>query len=203
MMIIKKIAFLLLLLCACTYTGFSQNYKYPMASPRQVISQQFSVTKISVDYGRPSVRGRKIFGELVPYGKIWRVGANEATNITFEQSVLFGGKPTKIGQYAIFITPKEHEWTVVLNYDADAWGAYSYDPNENAIEVKVPVQTQKELQESLEISFEGISETKINLQIRWEYSKVDIPIEVDKTQDINKIIEYLKEIKQVERDMAG
>ena len=203
MMIIKKIAFLLLLLCACTYTGFSQNYKYPMASPRQVISQQFSVTKISVDYGRPSVRGRKIFGELVPYGKIWRVGANEATNITFEQSVLFGGKPTKIGRYAIFITPEEHEWTVVLNYDADAWGAYSYDPNENAIEVKVPVQTQKELQESLEISFEGISETKINLQIRWEYSKVDIPIEVDKTQDINKIIEYLKEIKQVERDMAG
>lgn len=199
----KKIAFLLLLLCACTYTGFSQNYKYPMASPRQVISQQFSVTKISVDYGRPSVRGRKIFGELVPYGKIWRVGANEATNITFEQSVLFGGKPTKIGRYAIFITPEEHEWTVVLNYDADAWGAYSYDPNENAIEVKVPVQTQKELQESLEISFEGISETKINLQIRWEYSKVDIPIEVDKTQDINKIIEYLKEIKQVERDMAG
>ena len=203
MMIMKKIAFLLLLLCACTYTGFSQNYKYPMASPRQVISQQFSVTKISVDYGRPSVRGRKIFGELVPYGKIWRVGANEATNITFEQSVLFGGKPTKIGRYAIFITPEEHEWTVVLNYDADAWGAYSYDPNENAIEVKVPVQTQKELQESLEISFEGISETKINLQIRWEYSKVDIPIEVDKTQDINKIIEYLKEIKQVERDMAG
>ena len=199
----KKIAFLLLLLCACTYTGFSQNYKYPMASPRQVISQQFSVTKISVDYGRPSVRGRKIFGELVPYGKIWRVGANEATNITFEQSVLFGGKPTKIGRYAIFITPEEHEWTVVLNYDADAWGAYSYNPNENAIEVKVPVQTQKELQESLEISFEGISETKINLQIRWEYSKVDIPIEVDKTQDINKIIEYLKEIKQVERDMAG
>lgn len=191
MMIMKKIAFLLLLLCACTYTGFSQNYKYPMASPRQVISQQFSVTKISVDYGRPSVRGRKIFGELVPYGKIWRVGANEATNITFEQSVLFGGKPTKIGRYAIFITPEEHEWTVVLNYDADAWGAYSYDPNENAIEVKVPVQTQKELQESLEISFEGISETKINLQIRWEYSKVDIPIEVDKTQDINKIIEYL------------
>ncbi len=184
------------------YIGFSQNYKYPMASPRQVISQQFSVTKISVDYGRPSVRGRKIFGELVPYGKIWRVGANEATNITFEQSVIFGGKPTKIGRYAIFITPEEKEWTVVLNYDADAWGAYSYDPNENAIEVKIPVQEQKELQESLEISFEGISDTKINLVIRWEYSKIEIPIEVDKTEEINKIIEHLKEIKQVERDMG-
>ncbi len=196
----KKIITFLFFLFA--YIGFSQNYKYPMASPRQVISQQFSVTKISVDYGRPSVRGRKIFGELVPYGKIWRVGANEATNITFEQSVIFGGKPTKIGRYAIFITPEEKEWTVVLNYDADAWGAYSYDPNENAIEVKIPVQEQKELQESLEISFEGISDTKINLVIRWEYSKIEIPIEVDKTEEINKIIEHLKEIKQVERDMG-
>ncbi len=196
----KKIITFLFFLFA--YIGFSQNYKYPMASPRQVISQQFSVTKISVDYGRPSVRGRKIFGELVPYGKIWRVGANEATNITFEQAVVFGGKPTKIGRYAIFITPEEKEWTVVLNYDADAWGAYSYDPNENAIEVKVPVQGQKELQESLEISFEGISDTKINLIICWEYSKVAIPIEVDKAEEINKIIEYLKDIKQVERDMV-
>ncbi|MDO4228836.1 MAG: DUF2911 domain-containing protein [Capnocytophaga sp.] len=195
----KKLITFILILSA--YTGFSQNYKYPMASPRQMISQQFSVTKISVDYGRPSVRGRKIFGELVPYGKIWRVGANEATNITFEQSVLFGGKPTKIGRYAIFITPEEKEWTVALNYDADAWGAYSYDPNENAIEVKLPVQTLKELQESLEISFEGINETKVNLIIKWEYSKIEIPIEVDKSENINKIIEYLKEIKQVERDM--
>lgn len=195
----KKLITLVLILSA--YAGFSQNYKYPMASPRQVISQQFSVTKISVDYGRPSVRGRKIFGELVPYGKIWRVGANEATNITFEQSVLFGGKPTKIGRYAIFITPEENEWTVALNYDADAWGAYSYDPNENAIEIKLPVQPLKELQESLEITFEGINENKINLTIKWEYSKIEIPIEVDKTENIKKIIEYLKEIKQVERDM--
>ncbi|MDO5105086.1 DUF2911 domain-containing protein [Capnocytophaga sp.] len=184
------------------YVGFSQIYKYPMASPRQVISQQFSVTKISVDYGRPSVRGRKIFGELVPFGKIWRVGANEATNITFEQGVLFGGKSTKPGRYAIFITPEEKQWNVALNYDADAWGAYSYDPNENAIEIKVPVQEQKELQESLEISFEGISDTKINLVIRWEYSKVEIPIEVDKAEQINKIIEHLREIKQIERDMG-
>ena len=185
------------------FMGFSQNYKYPMVSPRQIISQQFSVTKISVDYGRPSVRGRKIFGELVPYGKIWRVGANEATNISFEQNVIFGGKPTKIGKYAIFITPEEHEWTVVLNYDADAWGAYTYDPNQNAIEVKVPVHTEEKLQEALEFTFENINETKINLVLRWEYIKIEIPIEVDKTEEINKIIEYLKEIKQVERDMGG
>lgn len=185
-----------------TSIGFSQNYKYPMVSPRQMISQQFSVTKISVDYGRPSVRGRKIFGELVPYGKIWRVGANEATNISFEQGVIFGGKSAKVGRYAIFVTPEEHEWTIVLNYDADAWGAYTYDPNQNAIEVKVPVQIEKELQESLEITFESVSSSKVNLVIRWEYVKVEIPIEVDKVEEIDKIIEFLKEIKQVERNMG-
>lgn len=196
----KKILILTFFLSCLS--GFSQNYKYPMASPRQVVSQQFSVTKISVDYGRPSVRGRKIFGDLVPYGKIWRVGANEATNVSFEQSILFGGKPTKPGRYAIFVTPEENEWTIVLNYDADAWGAYSYDPNENAIEIKVPVQTLKDLQESLEISFENIAENKVDLIIKWEHAKVAIPIEADKIDEINKIVDFLREIKQVERDMG-
>ncbi|ATA78003.1 DUF2911 domain-containing protein [Capnocytophaga canimorsus] len=174
-----------------------------MASPRQTVTQQFSITSISVDYSRPGVRERKIFGELVPYGKIWRAGANEATSIKFGQDVLFGGKPTKAGTYAIFITPQEKEWTVVLNYDADAWGAYSYDPNENAIEIKVPVETQKTLQERLEYSFEDMTENKVNLIIKWEYVKVAIPIEVDKLENVNKIIQHLTEIKQLERDMGN
>ena len=174
-----------------------------MASPRQVITQQFSVSQITVDYGRPSVRGRKIFGELVPYGKIWRLGANQATSITFYQPVKFGGLPVKKGDYAIFVTPEAHQWTVVLNYDSNAWGAYSYDPNENAIEFTVPVTQTKELQESLEFSFEDISNDKVNLVIRWEYLKVEIPIEVDKKETIDKIVEQLREVKQFERDLEG
>lgn len=75
--------------------SYGQNFSYPMASPRQVITQQFSVSQITVDYGRPSVRGRKIFGELVPFGKVWRLGANQATSISFLQPVKFGGKPVK------------------------------------------------------------------------------------------------------------
>ena len=80
-----------------TITSYAQKFSYPMASPRQVITQQFSVSQITVDYGRPSVRGRKIFGDLVPYGKVWRVGANEATNISFDQPVKFGGKNVNKG----------------------------------------------------------------------------------------------------------
>ena len=197
----KKITFIV-----CFLSGlwsFGQNFSYPMASPRQVITQQFSVSQITVDYGRPSVRGRKIFGELVPYGKIWRLGANQATSITFYQPVKFGGLPVKKGDYAIFVTPEAHQWTVVLNYDANAWGAYSYDPNENAIEFTVPVTQTKELQESLEFSFEAISNDKVNLVIRWEYLKVEIPIEVDKKETIDKIVEQLREVKQFERDLEG
>jgi hypothetical protein len=197
----KKITFIVCLLCGLW--SFGQNFSYPMASPRQVITQQFSVSQITVDYGRPSVRGRKIFGELVPYGKIWRLGANQATSITFYQPVKFGGLPVKKGDYAIFVTPEAHQWTVVLNYDSNAWGAYSYDPNENAIEFTVPVTQTKELQESLEFSFEAISNDKVNLVIRWEYLKVEIPIEVDKKETIDKIVEQLREVKQFERDLEG
>lgn len=197
----KKITSIVCLLCGLW--SFGQNFSYPMASPRQVITQQFSVSQITVDYGRPSVRGRKIFGELVPYGKIWRLGANQATSITFYQPVKFGGLPVKKGDYAIFVTPEAHQWTVVLNYDSNAWGAYSYDPNENAIEFTIPVTQTKELQESLEFSFEAISNDKVNLVIRWEYLKVEIPIEVDKKETIDKIVEQLREVKQFERDLEG
>ena len=197
----KKITSIVCLLCGLW--SFGQNFSYPMASPRQVITQQFSVSQITVDYGRPSVRGRKIFGELVPYGKIWRLGANQATSLTFYQPVKFGGLPVKKGDYAIFVTPEAHQWTVVLNYDSNAWGAYSYDPNENAIEFTVPVTQTKELQESLEFSFEAISNDKVNLVIRWEYLKVEIPIEVDKKETIDKIVEQLREVKQFERDLEG
>lgn len=186
-----------------TITSYAQKFSYPMASPRQVITQQFSVSQITVDYGRPSVRGRKIFGDLVPYGKVWRVGANEATNISFDQPVKFGGKNVNKGDYAIFVTPEAHQWTVVLNYDANAWGAYSYDPNENAIEFTVPVTQTKELQESLEFSFESLSNDQVNLIIRWEYVQVSIPIEVDKKEIIDKIVEQLKDVKQYERDLEG
>lgn len=91
----------------------------------------------------------------------------------------------------------------MLNYDANAWGAYSYDPNENAIEFTVPVTQTKDLQESLEFSFETLSNEKLNLVIRWEYTKVEIPIEIDKKETIEKIVEQLKEVKQYERDLEG
>ena len=91
----------------------------------------------------------------------------------------------------------------MLNYDANAWSAYSYDPNAYAIEFTVPVTQTKDLQETLEFSFETLSNEKLNLVIRWEYTKVEIPIEIDKKETIEKIVEQLKEVKQYERDLEG
>ena len=103
---------------SCSLLGFSQ-YHIPVASPKQKVEQQFSMTKITVDYGRPGIKGRKVFGELVPFGKVWRAGANSATKVTFEQNVDFGGKEVKAGSYALFVIPMEKEWKVMLNKDAN------------------------------------------------------------------------------------
>lgn len=100
----------------------AQSYNVPMASPRHSIQQQFSVSSISIDYGRPAVKGRKIFGELVPYGKVWRAGANSSTKISFGQNVIFGGKDLKAGTYGLFIIPQPTQWTIILNKDSQSWG---------------------------------------------------------------------------------
>ena len=127
---ILKVKKLLFAVCISASTlSFAQDYSVPAASPRQKVEQQFSMSKISVDYGRPGVKGRKIFGELVPYGQVWRAGANSSTKITFGQSVNFGGKTVPAGTYGLFIVPTEKDWKVILNKDFDT----SYSPVNNSL----------------------------------------------------------------------
>ena len=98
---------------AVSVTAYSQ-WSTPVASPKQMIEQQFSLSKITVEYGRPSTKGRKVFGELVPYNKVWRAGANAATKITFGQNVNFGGKMVMAGSYSLFAVPMEKEWKIIF-----------------------------------------------------------------------------------------
>ena len=131
---------------ALSVAAYSQ-FTLPAASPRQKVEQQFSMSKITVDYGRPGVKGRKIFGDLVPFGKVWRAGANSSTKITFEQSVNFGGKTVSAGTYGLFVIPTEKEWKVILNKDSQQWGAYTFDEKQNVVDVTIPVQKLAEKQE--------------------------------------------------------
>ena len=187
---------------ALSVAAYSQ-FTLPAASPRQKVEQQFSMSKITVDYGRPGVKGRKIFGDLVPFGKVWRVGANSSTKITFEQSVNFGGKTVSAGTYGLFVIPTEKEWKVILNKDSQQWGAYTFDEKLNVVDVTVPVQKLAEKQEWFEIELNPVDDNAVNLVMKWDFTKVELPLKIGKPETVSKIVEKLKEIKQIERDAAA
>lgn len=187
---------------AFSVAAYSQ-FTLPAASPRQKVEQQFSMSKITVDYGRPGVKGRKIFGDLVPFGKVWRVGANSSTKITFEQSVNFGGKSVSAGTYGLFVIPTEKEWKVILNKDSQQWGAYTFDEKLNVVDVTVPIQKLAEKQEWFEIELNPVDDNAVNLVMKWDFTKVELPLKIGKPETVSKIVEKLKEIKQIERDAAA
>jgi hypothetical protein len=133
-----------------------------------------STDNVSVTYGRPYKKDRVIFGELEKYGKVWRVGADEATTITFTKDVRFAGKPLKAGTYTLFAIPNEKEWTIILNSQLNQWGAYSYDKNKDkdVLQVNVPVQNLDNAVEQLTISFPKTTA----MVIEWDKTQVVVPL---------------------------
>jgi hypothetical protein len=182
--------------------AFSQDYSVPAASPRQKIEHQFSISKITVDYGRPGVKGRDIFGKLVPYNEVWRTGANSSTKITFGQEVNFGGKNVPAGTYALFIIPQEQKWKIILNKDSQQWGAFGYNDKLNVTDIEVPVQKITPQIEWFTIELYPTKEDQMDMKIEWEHAKVVVPIQVAKPEVTNKIIEKLKEAKKIEMDAS-
>ena len=180
---------------------FAQQYNIPAVSPRQVVEQQFSITKISIDYGRPAVKGRVIFGDLVPFGEVWRAGANEATKITFGQEVLFGNQKVKKGTYALYIVPQEKEWKIILNKGVNNWGAFNYDAKDDVVSTTVPVKKMNEKMERFTINFEDITDEKLNLVFEWDKTRADVPIEILNVEETLQIIDNLKAIKKIESDI--
>lgn len=150
--------------------AFMECSSQPPKSPR-VSAEGNDVT---VSYGQPSKRGRVIFGELVPYGKVWRTGANEATEITFGKDAVFGGKPVKKGTYALFTIPTENEWTVILNSELKQWGAYGYDKvkDKDVLNIKVPSKKLDQEVEEMTIRFDESN----NLIIEWDKTQVSVPV---------------------------
>lgn len=197
---VKKLLFAVCL--SASALSFAQDYSVPAASPRQKVEQQFSMSKISIDYGRPGVKGRKIFGELVPYGQVWRAGANSSTKITFGQAVNFGGKTVPAGTYGLFIVPTEKEWKVILNKDFQQWGAYTYDPKQDVVDVTVPVNTLADKQEWFEITLNPTDENSGNLVIKWDMNQAEVALKPAKLDAVIKISDKLKEIKKIETDAA-
>jgi hypothetical protein len=132
---------------------------------------------VRVIYSRPAKKEREVFGKLIPFGKMWRLGANEATEIKFYQDVTFGGKPVKAGTYALFAIPDQGEWTIVLNSELDHWGAYSYKENLDVLRVKVPIKSTTDVVENLAIAFEKADAKAATMRIGWDKTMVEVPVE--------------------------
>jgi pimeloyl-ACP methyl ester carboxylesterase len=145
-------------------------------SPRGEVGEQIGALKVSITYGRPQVNKRQIWGHLVPYNRLWRTGANEATYITFSSDVLVEGQKLTAGSYALFTIPTETEWTVIFNRAPGLWGHFYYNPEFDALRVKVKPQAA-EHQEWLSYSFEMLAPTSANVVVHWEKSKTPIKIE--------------------------
>ena len=180
-----------------TNLTYGSIYAVPSESPRQSIEHQFSISSLKIDYGRPAVKGRTIFGELVPFGEIWRAGANAATKFTTDQKIRFGGKIISAGEYALFAIPQPTEWKVILNRKANNWGSHNYDETQNVASISVPVEKLADTKEYFEIRFEPISDFSILLIISWENTKVEVPIEVYNKDNVLKVSEMLQEIKKL------
>lgn len=139
-------------------------------SPPLVMEDTLDEKLVTVHYGAPSVRGRTIYGELVPYGEIWRTGANEATVLSIQDSFTVAGQSLAPGQYALFTIPSKNEWTVILNADYDQWGAYNYDESKDVARFSIVPDFVDELQEQMRFVVQGN-----NLVLQWEYMRLSIP----------------------------
>ncbi len=149
---------------------------YPNAYPVLKIQDKLTEPLVArVIYSRPQKNGRTIFGELLEYGKVWRLGANEATEIEFYQNVKIGGTKVKKGRYTMYCIPYTDKWTLIINKENDTWGSFKYDQKKDLLRVDVPVQKQAELNDAFAMMFEK-STTGFNLVIAWDDLKVSLPI---------------------------
>ncbi len=153
--------------------------EFPQASPASFVRDKFGLTTVEIEYARPGVKDRKIFGGLVAYGEVWRTGANAATKITFDTEVSFGGEKVPAGTYALFTIPGEAEWTFILNRVAGQWGSYNYDASNDLVRVKAKPVALGAPQETLSIGLTHLRSDSAHLTLAWEKTRVSVPLKTD------------------------
>ena len=177
-----------------SYGGYAQ-VQPPQPSPSAKLEQNLGLTEVSVTYSRPSMRGRTIFGDLVPYDKVWRTGANANTLITFSDDVKVGGKALKKGTYAIYTKPGKQNWEVIFYTDTNNWGVpQKWEDSKVAASVSAKVMPIPFDVESFTIDFNSITNNGAHLEFIWEKTYVAVPLEVPTAQ---------KALASIEKTMAG
>lgn len=175
----KAFSILALSLFLMGSAAFAQQLQMPQASPSAKISQKVGLTDVTVEYSRPSTKGRKIFGELVPYGQVWRTGANAATLLEFSTDVEISGNPVPAGRYAMYSIPGKNKWTIVFSKNTELWGAIGYNADEDVLRFEVEPKKLSRKYETFEISFNNMTDDGADLSLKWENTRVDFRISTE------------------------
>ena len=157
----------------------AQQLRTPQPSPSQTVKQDFGIGNIELSYSRPAVRGRKVFGDLVPFGNVWRTGANNPTLLTFSEEVMVGGTKVPAGKYGLLSIPDKDNWTLILTKQLDVTSPAAYKQESDVVRVSAKPVTLKEPVETFTIQFANVKPASTDLQIMWDNVAVSLPITMD------------------------
>jgi len=173
------------------FFAVGQSIETPQPSPTQAIKQNFGLSSITLTYSRPGIKGRKVFGDLVPYGKVWRTGANNATVIEFGDEVTIGGKKIPKGEYGLITIPDKDVWTVIVTKQLDITSPAAYKPENDIVRTTVKPLALRDVVESFTIQFANVKPAACDIQIMWENTLVTLPV----TTDVDtKVTARIKEV---------
>jgi hypothetical protein len=168
--------FTMIVIAAGVTSGLGQEALKPRSSPLALTTARSKATYVKITYSQPHKRNREIFGSLVPYGQVWRLGANEATELTTTKDIIINSILLKAGTYSLFCIPEKDKWTIIVNSDLGLWGSYNYNIKQDVFRFSVPVQSTGEvIFEPFTISFDQKTDMA-DLLITWDKTKVSIPI---------------------------
>jgi hypothetical protein len=153
--------------------------KTPAPSSTQTIKQEFGLGSIELSYSRPGIKGRKIFGDLVPFGKVWRTGANQATTLTFADEVTIGGTKIPAGKYGLLTIPDKNSWTIIITKQLDVTSPAAYKQESDVVRVQAKPVSIKDKVESFTMQFGNVKPTSIELHMTWDQTDVTLPITTD------------------------
>lgn len=168
-------------LCFFVFSAIGQELKVPTLSPQTEITQEVALSQVKLSYARPSAKGRKVFGDLVPFGEVWRTGANASTKLTFAEDVKIAGNPLKAGTYALYSIPGATEWTIIIHTNTKhrSLAGDVYKQAEDAFRFKVKPGKTSTFVETFTIEFGDFTTSSANLIVSWENTQVKFPIEFD------------------------
>ena len=179
---LKLIHLSVVLIFILSLTAFAQEFRPLRPSPDATVSQYVGITKITIDYSSPGVKDRKIWGELVPYGKIWRTGANEVTSITFSDPAKVNGNELPAGTYGIHTIPGENEWEIIFSKDTKVDDPMTYDEKKDALRIKVKPESNS-FTERMAFTITDMTNNSANVNLIWEKLKVPFKVDVN-TQEL-------------------